>query len=266
MGEENGPAEFSPNGQTPQQRLAMADWFVQNDPVRHPVFIHSHSWPAARDETLGPLLGVFGYDGISMQVDRKETVNGEFQKWRELSALSDAPWILSMDEIGMYYDGAKPDEFDPGHDSLRIDVLWGSLLAGSAGVEWYFGYKFPNDDLKCEDWRSRDNLWEQTYHARKFFEENIPWWEMEPAPGLIDQNAGFCLAKEGEVYLYLLRPAQIATLNLKQIPGEFEITHYDPKTGEYIGEPSKTSGRETIEITPPDNHSGDYVVVIKKLN
>ena len=48
------------------------------------------------------------------------------------------PWLISMDEIGMWHTGVVPDDVDPDHDALRRYVLWGSLMAGAAGVEWYF--------------------------------------------------------------------------------------------------------------------------------
>ena len=38
--------------------------------------------------------------------------------------------------------------------------LWGNLMAGGAGVEWYFGYTFPHNDLNCENWRNRDHMWD----------------------------------------------------------------------------------------------------------
>ena len=33
-------------------------------------------------------------------------------------------------------------------------------MAGGAGVEYYFGYSLPENDLLCEDFRSRDRSWD----------------------------------------------------------------------------------------------------------
>lgn len=41
------------------------------------------------------------------------------------------------------------------HD-VRKSVLWGVTMGGGAGIEYYFGYKLPENDLVAEDWRSRD--------------------------------------------------------------------------------------------------------------
>jgi hypothetical protein len=50
-------------------------------------------------------------------------------------------------------------------------------MAGGAGVEYYFGYKLPQNDLACEDWRSRDKSWDFRRIALEFFPANkIPFW------------------------------------------------------------------------------------------
>ena len=70
--------------------------------------------------------------------------------------------IISADSMQIYrhmnIGTAKPDADDPSHDEVNGPVLWGNLMAGGAGVEWYFGYKFAHSDLNCEDWHSRDAL------------------------------------------------------------------------------------------------------------
>ena len=260
LGEENGPAEFTPDGQTPEQVKAMASWFKENDPYKHIVVVHSHSWEAAKEATLAPLLGHKSLDGISMQVDRKETVNQSFLKWRERSEESGNPWILSMDEIGMYHSGALPDAIDPDHDTLRVEVLWGSLMAGSAGVEWYFGYKFPNDDLSTEDLRSRDGLWDQTNIAKVFFEEHVPWWAMSPANELLDGD-GFAMSIPGFRYLVMMRQGTSGELRIAESETLYRIMFFDPKEGNILEDSYGPLGGK-FTITPPKGHDRDYVVLL----
>lgn len=52
-----------------------------------------------------------------------------------------------MDEIGFWHTGVLPDAINPRHDTIRKEVLWGSLMAGVAGVEWYFGARYDHNDL-----------------------------------------------------------------------------------------------------------------------
>ena len=107
-----------------------------------------------------------------------------------------------MDEIGEWHTGAMMDSRDPRHDSLRRHALWGTLLGGGAGVEWYFGARSPANDLTSEDWRLRSELWQQTRHALAFFEAHLPYWEMTPC----NQTELYCLEKPDDIFaVYLPR-------------------------------------------------------------
>lgn len=61
-----------------------------------------------------------------------------------------------MDEPGKAKVALLPDDEDMEHNNARANALWGNLMAGGYGVEWYFGYASPNSDLTCQDFRSRD--------------------------------------------------------------------------------------------------------------
>ena len=64
-------------------------------------------------------------------------------------------WVVSNDEQGRHTVGVKPDGPGSNRDDIRKLTLWGNLMAGGAGVEYYFGYEFPHTDLNSEDWRQR---------------------------------------------------------------------------------------------------------------
>ena len=60
------------------------------------------------------------------------------------------------------------------HD-IRKYTLWGNLMAGGAGVEYYFGYGLPDNDLVAENFRSRDKSWDYGRIAIDFFHsQKIP--------------------------------------------------------------------------------------------
>ena len=206
LGEENGPADFSPLGQTAEQQRSMADFFSTYDPYDHPVIIHTHSTSSGKEEVSKPLLGHNSLDGLSFQVDVRERVNQEVAEWLEYSNKANRPWLITMDEVGKWHTGAKTDSQDPSHDSLRHHALWGSLLAGAAGVEWYFGAKQPHNDLTSEDWRQRERLWTQTRIAAEFFREQLPYWEMKPANELVAGEEVYAMRK-GEELLVLYIPS-----------------------------------------------------------
>ncbi|QFT78720.1 DUF5060 domain-containing protein [Erythrobacter sp. THAF29] len=174
LGEENGPVHWRPEGQDDEQRKAMIDWLTAIDPYDHPILLHTHSEPADKDTIAGPLLGYPGLDGLSLQISDPSKVHSETRKWDRLSREAGNPWVLSMDEIGPWQDGAITDaEAIDGHASLAREALWGHLLAGGSGVEWYFGAHHPHNDLTAEDFRSRETLWEISAGARRLLEETF---------------------------------------------------------------------------------------------
>ena len=79
-------------------------------------------------------------------------------------------------------------------------------MAGGAGVEYYFGYGLPDNDLLAENFRSRDKSWDYGRIALEFFHsQKIPFWEMTNADALVGNekhdNSRYCFAKANEMYL-----------------------------------------------------------------
>ena len=98
------------------------------------------------------------------------------------SAKAGKPWVVAFDESVQAAHAQCPDlgyqGFD-GHDrtgkmaytqhKVRKQTLWGTLMGGGAGCEYYFGYQFDENDIDCEDWRSRDQSWDYCRIAIGFF-------------------------------------------------------------------------------------------------
>jgi hypothetical protein len=118
-----------------EQRLDYIDYFQRVDPYQSPIVMHT--WPFEQELHYQPLLGVAGFTGPSIQIN---TQNGfqESLKWVQRSANAGRKWVVSFDEQGPADVGVAPDSVDPTHDTIRKSVLWANLLAGGAGVEYYF--------------------------------------------------------------------------------------------------------------------------------
>jgi len=266
LGEENGPANFSPEGQNDAQRKAMAKYIKTHDPMKNLLVLHTHSSPNNRKPILDSILGYEYLDGLSLQQSTPPDVHAVVKEYLEKSAKAGHQWLINMDELGPHYKGALPDEQDPGHDTIRQDVLWGALMAGSAGVEWYFGYQHPHNDLDCQDWRSRDILWDQTSYALNFFRTHIPFAEMENRDELSNEH-NFCLAKVGETYAIYQAAGANSTIDLSGIDGNFSVQWYDPRNG---GELQNGSLREvkggSVQTLgkSPNKPEKDWVILVKK--
>ena len=103
-------------------------------------------------------------------------------------------------------------------------------MAGGGGVEWYFGHKYDNDDLNCEDFRSRDRLWELTTLAMDFFLDNLPIEEMKPADNIVSPRANYCLVKDDDVIVIYI-PVGGASSVLLNPQKSYKLQWFDPRKG-----------------------------------
>lgn len=267
LGEENGPVSWRPEGQTDDQRMAMIDFIATHDPYGHPVILHTHAQADEKDHILTPLLGYAGLDGLSFQVADRRTVNAQTRKWKTRSVEAGQPWLITMDEIGYWHMGAPTDAQGGTHDSLRRHALWGHLMGGGAGVEWYFGARMDANDLGAEDFRSRAGLWRQTRIARAFFETHLPYTEMRPCEGgVTDRLDVYCAAKPGEVYALYLPEGGTSILRLPK-DASFNLRWLDPLNGGalQVSQNETLNGGDWVELgLPPIQDGRDWVALITR--
>ena len=176
LGEEHGVVGNS--GQDPyrqptsvEQRRQFAKYIRSLDPYGHAVV--SHNWPDSEEESYGALLGEADFSGISMQAH-----DNYFEKiatWTQKSKAAGRPWMVTVDEPLGWEFGARPDKTGSTVRREIEGVLWPTLMAGGAGIDWYFGWQnnAPTSDLSNEDQRSRHNLWVTSAKVRKFFEKTF---------------------------------------------------------------------------------------------
>lgn len=267
MGEENGAAPWWPQGQNDQQRFSMIRYLKDIDPYKNPIVIHTMPEEEQRAPILEKLIGFDRLDGVSMQVSDITDIHEDIKKWVKKSKESEKPWIISMDEIGPWHTGTPDDANNTRIDSLRTEVLWSTLTAGGAGVEWYFGWLQPPHDLNAEDWRSRSLMWDQSAIAKDFF-ETLPYPEMKNLDDKLANAAGYCFGREGDIYLVYLKNGGEASLDLSGHPGDYEILWFDPRNGSELQSSSvrKVKGGSMAKIgSPPSNEMEDWAVLIKKM-
>ncbi len=267
IGEENGWAKWSPIAQNTRQRKDMIQFIKENDPYKHPVIIHSHAEEETRKPVLDSLLGFKYLDGISFQEWHPHNVTHAIQTWKKASEEVGEPWLITMDEIGPANNGAKIDSNDPLHEEVVGEVLWGALLSGAAGVEWYFGYEQPHHDNNSEDWRQRDKMWEITNHAKVFFEKNnIPYNEMQPLHNIITDK-GYCFGKSNEVYILYVPKDKNAEFDLSSVQGNYTLHWYNPFFGGELqnNEVISIQGGSKIDAGKKPIENQDWVLLLKRV-
>ncbi|PHN02763.1 DUF5060 domain-containing protein [Flavilitoribacter nigricans] len=263
IGEENGrwmKEDVTP-WQTTTQRLACARFFYDNDPYRHHVVIHNGQ---AFYDLLGPESK---YTGLSIQTNREDfaNVHGSVLRWRNLAKAAKKVWANAVDEPGDHRYSLVPDKINPQHDNARQNALWGALMAGAWGIEWYFGYEHEHSDLTCEDWRSRDKMWDQCVYALSFFGDNgIPYWKMEPND-LLTANDDFVLAAGTEELVVFQKMGTKQKTIIPELSGTYMIRWFNPRNGRFIGSPQQITAAGSLDPGwPPTERKQDWVLWIKR--
>ena len=265
LGEENGPNDWSDTHQDTRQQREVLAWFAANDPYRNYVVLHTHPGEAAATAIYEPLLGNTDLDGLALQLGNPYTAHETTKKWIDLSTTAGAPWLVTVDEQGPWWRGLDPDDAVPNNqDSLRALTLWGHLLAGGAGVEWYNGARSPQNDLNLEDWRTRERAYRWSAHARTFFERYLPFWKMESHDELLTTEGQFCFARPGQVYALGLPFGRPATLDLSGDSGEYTVHWYNPREGGELLDTGEIVRADdgAVMLVPPGEE--DWVALLER--
>ena len=273
------------NTQSTEQQLAMAINLRDTDPYGgHHIVVHT--FPNRQEDIYPGLLGSRSpFTGASLQM-QWNAVHERTLRWLRASAEAKKPWVVTNDEQGPAGLGVPPDLGYAGfagrdaqgrdvgynqHD-IRKYTLWGHLMAGGAGVEYYFGYGLPDNDLVAENFRSRDKSWDYARIAIDFFHsQKIPFWEMTNVDELVGNekhdNSNYCFAKANDVYLVYLPTGGTTNLDLSKAGGAFTVSWFDPRNGGSLktGSVRAIKGGSSVPLgTPPDNPGEDWLVIVRR--
>lgn len=261
------------NTQSYEEQRDMIRYLQETDPYDHNIVIHT--FPNQQDKVYTKLLGNKSVlTGASLQ-NSWSNAHERTLKWIQESANAGRPWVVCNDEQNPASDGVPAD---PGYegkdgfatengkkynlDDIRKRCLWGTLMAGGAGVEYYFGYKLPQNDLICEDFRSRDKSWDYCRIALAFFQDNdIPFWEMKCIDFLQQGDRNYCFAKPGQIYLVYLPEGGDCELTLSDSE-RFSLEWFNPREGGALSEGALEASLGKVQFSAPG--SDDWLAVIRK--
>ncbi len=242
----------------PERVKEFAEYIQAVDPYDHPITVH-HAGTNPEPAWL-PFLGDKRFSVTSFQYYRELAGRGrEVEKWRKKTAAAGRPLPICLDEIRW----TTKDNLA----AQRKDIAWPTFLSGGHTEH------FLDQRLDTEDFSPYEPLWMWTWYARKFMEENLPFWEMEPRDELLKGPAASdpgsqVFAKEGEVYaVYLPHPGKGAWLDLTKAPGRFESRWYNPRIGRFEGPKAVLPGGNLVGLgAAPGPASEDWAVLIRRVD
>jgi Domain of unknown function (DUF5060)/Putative collagen-binding domain of a collagenase len=283
------------NTQSSDEIRDMAKYLHDTDPYRHNIVVHT--FPPQQDLVYQPLLGDKSLlTGVSLQ-NSWSSVHQRTLHWVNESTAAGRVWVVPNDEQNPASLGVPCDPGYKGHDGIALEkkpsgsaaegfvaskpytlhdirklTLWGNLMAGGAGVEYYFGYQLPENDLVLQDFRSRDKSWDYCRIALAFLSEyRIPLGEMVNANALVgnpkNDNSKYCLAKTGEFYLVYLPSGGTTELDLRDASGDFNIMWFNPRNGGDLvaGEIKLVRGGSSKTLShPPTDADQDWIIIIRR--
>ena len=266
------------NTNTPSQREDFARYFREIDPYNHHITVHTFPNNGQYEGVYGPLLGYPYFDGVSLQA-LPNRANEIMLEWIDRSANAGRPWVVAYDEQVGAQEGARPDPGKPGGDLnrrevIREDALWGGLLAGGGGIEYYFGYAQPHNDLDSEDWRQRDELWDISRYALEFFQQHVPFHEMQSDNDACGGVSCYAFStspvylQNHDIYVVLYKENSAAgTLTLRE-NALYEVRWFDPRNGGalQIGSIETVQGAGSRNVgTPPSAAGEDWVALVRRV-
>ena len=263
------------NDASTAQKVAWAGFFHDNDPYKHHIVIHNG------DQHFDLMGSASKVTGMSKQMNEPDFGDTFFdiKRWLNASKAAGKPWVVACDEPGNASASLRPDS-NPGtsHLDARRDALWATIMAGGAGIEFYFGSAYAHSDLTCQDFRSRDSFWDCCRHAVWLFENHPFPFELmvnhnELVSGAGTESASIngtsgnrCLVRTGDTYLVQLRSGGIHTLDLSGGSGDFTVHWFNPRSGgPLIPAPVLTGGGVVSLGSPPDTPGDDWIVLVESV-
>ena len=245
--------------------IDFADYIQEQDPYDHPIAFHSVTLPANGDNPRwSAVLGDPRFSMTSIQAFGSDA-NAHVIKWRTDSAASGRKWVIDHDEQN---EGLFPHNVDEIRKKTLYDVYF-----GGGQIEWYAGYfNLPvGGDLRTEDFRQREAMWNYTWYARDFMQTHLPFWEMEPMNGLVTGEDSFfggavVFGKTDEVYaIYYPNTTDTGTFDLSQATGDFQLRWYDPTSGQFApGTRIVEGGTQVLIGKAPYRRGTDWVILISR--
>lgn len=207
-----------------EQLEARANYLRQIDPYPNLIVFHNLTVLADifNNLTVRELI-----DGASLQIGQLSWTDSLVSSLYNYN--NDSTFVISNDEQGPsdYGVPADGDSLPQTQEQVRQINQYPSLFGGCEGWEAYYGYQSSCDDLECDNFRTRSDVWRVNRGIREVLTQ-IAFWESSPLP-LTDH----CFGKEDTFLVYSVEDV---VLDLEGDVRYFDVeqqtwTDYEPFVG-----------------------------------
>jgi hypothetical protein len=256
----------------PERVRAFADYIRAVDPYDHPITVHSAGDPTKK---LAFTFGDERFSLTSIQLNQRR-IDHVTEAIRRATAEAGRPLPVSLDEFTV--DAGQGQSWMPVDDAdkQRKEKIWPTYLSGGM-IEFILEGLLDVESFKTD---KKAALWRHLWHARRFMETELPFWEMAPhdelTRGAATMEVGigkgktsplgaqvFC--QKGAVYaVYLPVATSTGQVDLSATNAEFTLRWYDPRSGEFRGETKRLTGGDWVALgEPPGEPEEDWVALVK---
>ncbi|NIJ46264.1 hypothetical protein FHR24_002748 [Wenyingzhuangia heitensis] len=233
--------------------VSISKYINSIDPYHHNLVLHT--FPGQQQQKYPQLLGNKSeLTGASIQKDR-HLIHKSVKTWIKESEEAGKKWVVANDEQGTAGQGIRiPLE------TTRHEVLWATLMAGGAGVEYYYGYTDNDGDIHNQDHRLRGDLYKEGSYAIHFFDNYFQKYMIDAVSNdeLTEAKNDYVLANNGKAYAVYLPKGGSTKIELTT--KKWKIQWYNPRNGEML---KKSKLSKNLVIKAPDNQN-DWVALITK--
>ncbi|MCG2590847.1 DUF5060 domain-containing protein [Rhodohalobacter sulfatireducens] len=255
----------------PERVREFASYIQEVDPYDHPITVHTAGDPV---EELAFIYGDPLFSTTSVQLNQRR-IDHITEAIRTATAEAGHPIPASMDEftvdVGDNISWIPVDDAD----RQRKQKLWPTYMSGGQ-IEFILEGFLEVDSFKKPE---ADALWDYTWYARSFMQENLPFHQMQPmdervsnestltvgeGDGVTSEMGAQVFAKPGEIYaVYYPASESTGSVDLTDMSGEVTMQWFNPRTGEFEGEVFTSEGGTEVEPgSVPSDPGEDWVLLI----
>jgi len=257
----------------PRRIRKFAAYIQRLDPYDHPITVHSAGDPL---EKLAFTFGDSRFSLTSVQLNHRR-IDTLVESLRKATAKSGRPLPISMDEFTL--DVGQEQSWMPFDrpDLHRKTKLWPTYFSGGM-IEFILEGLLEVESFKTS---KRAALWQSTKIARTFMEENLPFWDMEPADEKVVGETTLTVGRgKGQTFelgaqvfdlpgvvtaIYYPTATQPGRVDLSDFSGQLDMRWFNPRTGVFTGDTQTlTGGFPFSPDRAPFEYQEDWVILIQK--